>query len=177
MQRLTRSLSLCSLAAAGVVMASGLAGCGGSDVDVPATYEATGLVTLDGEPVKSAKITFVPDSREEGVKEAYGETDANGNFRMATIIPGAGKVDGAVSGTHRVTISKVTMPDTGGGGSGDYGSDSYVPAGIEQIPLEETEPVYHVPKKYGNKTSSGLTADVKPEGGNNYTFELASGEG
>lgn len=60
------------------------------------TYPATGRATFEGEPVKGATITFVP---EQG-RPATAITDDDGEFEMSTFKPG----DGAVAGRHTVTI-------------------------------------------------------------------------
>ena len=73
----------------------GLTGCGGS----PAPAQVTGVVTLDGAPVRGATVTFVPES---GERSSEGMTNAAGEY-MLRFTPA---VDGAVVGEHRVEISR-----------------------------------------------------------------------
>jgi hypothetical protein len=78
------------------------AGCGGK------TAKVEGVVTLDGTPLQGATVTFVPDN---GERQASGLTDADGVFHLSTFNTG----DGALPGTHKVTVEKsATRAGTGG---------------------------------------------------------------
>jgi hypothetical protein len=57
------------------------------------------VVTLGGQPLEGAAVTFTPV---EGGRPATGATDAQGRFRLSTFDPG----DGAVLGEHVVTVYK-----------------------------------------------------------------------
>ncbi len=46
----------------------------------PPRAEVTGVVTLDGEPVKGAIVEFTPEV--DGVTTSYGGTNKKGHFRM-----------------------------------------------------------------------------------------------
>src|SRR5216684_4515847 len=70
------------------------AGCGGSG-----TVSVKGVVTLDGVPLSKAAVSFVPLG--EG-RPAYGQTDANGNFRLTTFRTD----DGALPGEYKVIIGE-----------------------------------------------------------------------
>ena len=59
-----------------------------------------GVVTLDGQPLEGASVTFVPE--ENGGFPAGGRTDANGAFHLSTYSDG----DGARLGDYRVTVTK-----------------------------------------------------------------------
>ena len=174
---LSRPLGTLAAMVGAVLLSGSLVGCGNS-VDAPATYKTTGTVTLDGAPVAGATVTFAPRQRDEGVKEAYAITGDDGTYNLETNIPGSGKVEGAVPGTHRVTVSKVENPETKDQGSGDYYSGDYVPAGVMGgNPNEKAEgPTYLVPEKYSAPGTSGLTADVTTEGPNTFDFALTSSE-
>jgi len=71
-------------------------GCGPSR---PPTALVSGEVTLEGEPLSSAAVTFTPVA---GGRPAYGATDAEGHFRLSTFSAD----DGAILGEHIATISK-----------------------------------------------------------------------
>lgn len=73
-----------------------LAGCGPSR---PPTAPVEGVVTLGGQPLEGAAVTFTPV---EGGRPATGATDAQGRFRLSTFDPG----DGAVLGEHVATVYK-----------------------------------------------------------------------
>ena len=64
-----------------------------------------GRVTLDGQPVASARVTFMPQtSRTDGEAGPYstGETDADGRYSLSTTDETSR--NGAVVGSHRVII-------------------------------------------------------------------------
>ncbi len=76
------------------------AGCAGSAKPI----KTEGIVTLDGKPVESATVTFVPEA---GGPSASGITGTDGTFRLTTRNTG----DGALPGDYKVTIAK-TATDT-----------------------------------------------------------------
>ena len=115
-----------------------------------AVAPATGTVTLDGRPVAEAGVLFTPV---EGGPAATGGTDASGRFNLRTA-----NRDGAMVGKHLVTITKKETK-----GLGPFGPTS--PEGIKVI--------WHVPERYSNTKTSGLTASV-PGGGEDFKFELTS---
>lgn len=81
------------VAAAGLVAAVlGVVGCSQKPVPV------AGVVTLDGEPVDGANVTFMT---EDGSKTYSGNTDAGGNFKLA-----ANGVEGAMPGNYKVLVVK-----------------------------------------------------------------------
>ncbi len=79
-----------------------LVGCGGSQGREVAN--AQGEVTLDGQPISNVVVSFSPESTgPDGTpgKSATGITDEQGKFQLSTYEIG----DGALVGTHRVTVS------------------------------------------------------------------------
>jgi len=104
-----------------------LNGCGPS---YPQTFPVSGTVRLAGQPVAGAAVVFTPD---EG-QQATGTTDKSGRFELSTFQLG----DGALPGTHRVTVAKTTVDEDG-------------------------KTVFLVPQKYGNLQTSQLTCDVREE--------------
>lgn len=122
-----RVLFVAMLAAFGVA----LPGCGPK---YPETIPVAGTVTLDGKPVAGAAVVFTP---EEG-QQATGTTDDSGRFELSTFQLG----DGALPGTHRVTVAKTTTD-----------------------PDDEEKVVFIIPQKYGNLQTSELTCDVHAEMG------------
>ena len=98
--------------AAGFLTAlAAVAGCGG-----PKLVPAGGVVTLDGEPVDGALVTFVA---EDGGHTATGQTDTAGSFTMMV-----GGNPGALPGKYKVLVTRGSGGITGGEGtdpmSGDY---------------------------------------------------------
>ncbi len=89
-----------SLAGLALLAASLLPGCGGGEHYVP----VQGVVTLNGEPLADAKITFEPVGGPGGVAlgtPSFGRTDNEGKFVLQCPTSNA---SGAVVGEHRVRI-------------------------------------------------------------------------
>ena len=123
----------------------GLAGCGGGGNTLP----VSGVVTLDGEPLAGASVTFYPESEVEGVVGGVAETGSDGKF----VVTGAKGESGLAPGKYKVTVSKGVLKTPGG--------EESVGAVIEEIDLkDEFPPIYSSP----NKTilSYSVTGDGKP---------------
>lgn len=138
-----------------MLAAAFLVGCGGTDY--PKTVEVTGMVTLDGEPVPNAIVTFMPA---DGRRAATGYTDNDGQFTLTTYQDG----DGAVPGTHNIAINPKEPPPMPGdvavmGGARPESSQNYTPP---------------FPVKYGRPKESGFTAEVTVEGENNFPLKMES---
>jgi len=91
------------------VLACMLAGCNGDIVPV------SGRVTLDGQPLANAVVTFQPirDSSAEPptAMGSVGQTDAEGRYVLQLVDP---DIAGALVGEHVVTISTATVSGTEG---------------------------------------------------------------
>ncbi len=124
-----------------------LGGCGPMQLPLG---EVTGSVTLDGQPLSQAKVTFQP---QQGAA-ASGITDAAGRYTLGTRKP----QDGAVIGRHRVTITPVIE-----------GID--LTADLRKVRPSTDQPVASIPTRYARPNTSGLTAEVKP-GENQLDFDL-----
>ena len=123
-----------------------LAGCGDSKMPLA---KATGSVTMNGQPVRDAKVIFRP----EAGPAASGETDAQGHFVLSTYDPG----DGAVIERHTVVV----VPNTAG-----------VALKPGQPPAPPAPATATIPPRFQRPESSRLTADVRPSG-NDFSFDLA----
>jgi hypothetical protein len=136
-----------------LLVASLLIGCGGPDY--PETIDVSGTVTLDGKPVPDAIVTFLPT---DGRRSGTGYTDSSGHFTLTTFKP----EDGAVPGAHAVAINPTEAPPMPGEAPvmGVGGS-----AGSYTAPF---------PPKYGDPKQSGFTAEVSPDGENDFTFDMKS---
>ena len=73
----------------------------------PKMARVVGLLTLDGQPVHGAVVTFVP--AEGGGRAAAGKTDQNGRFALTTLEWG----DGAAPGIYTPTFSWTKADDRG----------------------------------------------------------------
>ena len=123
--------------------------------DWPARVPAGGVVTYLGTPVE--KATVVLSIRRDDKNKSYnasGTTDSAGKFVLRTFRPN----DGAVVGTHKVQIQKITFSER----------PKDLPPMADFTPVETS----HLPKRYGSPDSSGLTAEVTEKGPNQFIFEL-----
>jgi hypothetical protein len=109
--------------------------------------QVTGKVTLAGEPLADALVTFAPVA--QGGTTSLGRTDANGVYKLNY----ARDVDGAQIGENRVLISTYS--------AGNPEGDPPRPAVPEKVPA-----------KYNTNTE--LKADVK-SGSNTIDFSLEAG--
>lgn len=78
---------------------------GGFD-DRPDRFPVSGRVVIDGEPLTSGTITFIP---EDGAHASIGTIDENGHFTLSCYDGD----DGAVPGTHRAEIVLTQALDEG----------------------------------------------------------------
>ncbi len=108
---------LASFAVAAAGLAAALAGCG-SSYDVG---KVSGTVTLDGEPLAGAVVTFSPT---KGGAPSFGRTDASGKYTLQYTRDTAG----AEIGEHSVSVSTHT--------SGDPDADPPLPASPEKVPTK-----------------------------------------
>ncbi len=130
-------------------------GCGDSG---PQLAPVTGQVLLDGEPVADAGVLFSPNTPGPA---ASGSTDEQGNFSLMT-----GSRDGALVSSHRVVISK--SETRGVSADADGLSGAVVDGGWLFVD--------HLPRRYNDPKTSGLTADVAADDENHFTFELTGSE-
>jgi hypothetical protein len=125
-----------------------LVGCGGSGT--APTARVSGVITYNGQPVGDVSVTFTPTDG----RPANGITNEDGEFTLSTF----GNNDGAVPGTHTVTLAtgaeeEVPMPGT-------PEAENYNP------------PPPPFPPRYMDPQLSGLTAEVKQGEKNEFTFTL-----
>jgi hypothetical protein len=139
------------------------------------TEYVEGVVTLDGEPLEGATVTFVPVSAGQGMS-ATGLTDAQGKYTLTAV--GGGEVEatagaGTLPGEYHVGVVKLEMespPDD------EITEEEAKARGVEDEPSEKlAEPkiTHIVPQKYNDPRKSGLKATVQ-EGDNSIPIELAS---
>jgi hypothetical protein len=133
-----------------LLAALGLAasGCGGKG---PTIAPVSGLVTMNGQPLANATVTFQPmrsQDKDPG-PGSYGKTDLNGRFTLRLV--GSDR-PGAVVGKHRVAITSGAAADT---------TNDRAPATKEGIPA-----------RYNTK--SRLETEVGPGGTEEANFPLKS---
>jgi hypothetical protein len=124
-----------------VFLAAGCAKKGGME-----TAPVSGKVTYRGKAVPTGTVMFVPT---EG-PAATGNIASDGTYKLETYTAG----DGAVIGTHKVTIT--ALQDMAGA-----------------LPEQRSPtPPPLVPAKYLSGETSGLVAEVKPKTNNEVNFDL-----
>jgi hypothetical protein len=120
-------------------------GCSSSATELPVV---SGTVTFQGAPVEGAMVVFHPPAGSEQ-QPAQAQTDAAGRFEMSTHVGQGEYQTGLAPGKYLVEIKKTEL-------SGDF-----------------TRPPRHLlPEKYANVKTSGLSADVPPEGTEALAFVL-----
>ncbi|MFN0196088.1 MAG: carboxypeptidase regulatory-like domain-containing protein [Planctomycetaceae bacterium] len=140
-----------------LVVLAGLMGCGGETAkELPKTQPVSGVVTLDGQPLAGAVVTFIPTDATTGV-ECVGQTDESGKY-SPTQTRGS---EGVPTGTYKVTISRflrggkpIPLDDAGGGTGGVV--------------------VESLPPHYSNPSATTQTATVPEGGGTAFDFKLTS---
>ncbi len=115
------------------------------------TVFSSGVVTIDGQPLKKGTVTFQPITTGENnlKRPATGEIDSSGRFQLSTFQAG----DGLLPGKYHVVITAFENAPT---------VEEYA-AGAKRKSL--------IPEKYSNSTTSGLEA-VVTDTNNEFTFEL-----
>ncbi len=98
-----------TLALAVVLTLTGIIGCGGSNA-------VEGIVTLDGNPVSDASVTFFP--KDGKGQTGTGRTDSSGRFTV-----NAAKQKGLPSGTYKVVVVKTKSTIEGGSPEAMAGGD------------------------------------------------------
>lgn len=126
------------------------------------TSGVTGTVTLDGQPVAKAGVAFRP---QDGGRMSTGETDDQGRFTLTCYE----RNDGAIPGPHDVTVTKC---EETGGADVPEGTDS-LDAAFMASKAKAPKIKWHVPEKYSDKSTSGLTFTVE-KGTNTANFDLSS---
>lgn len=129
-----------------------LAGCGGGGDELP-REEIIGSVALDGTPLASGTITFMPE-----------DPGSTGTQAGAAIAGGAFKVrreEGPVPGTYRVSISSTEEVAPKAGKGPALPGDGDAPLIRERIPA-----------RYNSQTT--LKATVEKGGKNVFDFSISS---
>jgi hypothetical protein len=136
-------------------------GCGGSG-----TVSVKGVVTLDGEPLPKATVSFMPLG--EG-RAAYGVTDAKGNFRLTTfksddgVLPGEYKVLVMEEGEEKQNPKTFSEDDKKAARTGMKPKSSMPPIGIKSSDKKASKPSL-VPAIYRDPQKSPLRQVIPPPG-------------
>lgn len=133
-------VALCCLSVAALMLLGSTVGCGGNE-DLAGVH---GTVTMDGEPLEDALVTFAPV---EPGRPAAGRTDEQGRYELVF----SRDAEGALIGEHMVSISTYNVVP----GEGD--SEKVIPE--------------RVPAKYNVNSQEKVTVG---KGSNEINFDLES---
>ncbi len=125
----------------------------------------TGRVTLDGQPLEGATVTFLPQTAEGAAAGAT--TDSTGNFKLQTA--GAAR-PGAVPGAYQVTVIKSEVREL----MSQEKALAEAQHKNQLIPPPTTATKGLLPARYRNPAQSGLTATVTESGKNHFEFDVKS---
>ena len=121
-----------------------LSGCGVSKNEME-TAPVHGIVTLDGAPLTTGMVHFMPESG----RVAKGKINGDGSYTLGTY----GDEDGAIVGRHKVFIIALE--------------------GESEVAFESDEPVKSlVPERYTSPGTSGFEIEVKAGETNEVPLEL-----
>ena len=136
-------------------------GCGTDKSNPFGAVYVEGVVTLDGNPIEGATVTFNP---RDGDQAAGGTTDARGKFTVQT--GGAPVGSGAKPGVYDVTLRKSRVV------GGELSQEEYQ----QQYGNKPLETVYLIPQKYGRTNTSGFEPITvsNNKADNQFTFDLSS---
>ena len=175
--KIDRSIILTAL----LLLGSSLLGCSSG----LRTEFVEGIVTLDGEPIEGASVTFIPSSAGTA-RIAIGTTDERGRYTLTTA-EGGNPGKGATAGDYKVTVAKRTPDPAWAGGQERPAierADTSRPPTIEEMAAEDharkamaaglaPPRLYLTPQKYGKPDTSGFTAAVV-RGKNRFNFDMVS---
>ena len=136
-----------------------LPGCGGDGFD---RIPVAGTVTLDGEPIDGAAVTFIPTTQGEALT-GEGRTDHEGNF----VLRSKGE-QGLPPGSYKVAVRKVSGE---GAEINDDMTDEEQNKAMFNAMMRPQPTVFLVPKKYASIETSGLTFEVSSDAEKNK-FEI-----
>ncbi len=111
----------------------GVAICGCSNTHTPPepVYPVSGVITLKGQPVVGADVTFMNADRK---RSAFGRTNEKGEYRLTTFRSN----DGAVEGKAVVTVIK-SAPPVVTVAEADIESEAYQPPNVDARPQRVTK--------------------------------------
>jgi hypothetical protein len=144
-------------------MATVAAGCSGT---TSAGAEATGTITLDGNPLPNAFISFIPKGNGSS---SFANSDGQGNFAVQT----SGSVTGLAPGEYVVVVeqgdpSDAETAEAPKGGDSENQTESAAKA--------EVSGSSSIPAKYRSETTSDLTVTVSEGEQKSIQLDLSSAE-
>ncbi len=151
------------LATLALVCATVLVGCGKSRKGL---VPAQGVLTLNGAPVEGATVIFSPKTFGGEAVTSSAVTDKDGKFKMSTDKPG----DGIFPSEYAVTVMKDVIE---GGISLEEAKDRIEnPDKYRGEKDPEQTVIHHIPVKYADMNTSGLSVTVPAGGDKNISIAL-----
>ncbi len=160
---------------AALILGFVLAGCSSDkpagDTPRAKVYKVKGKITMAGNPVADAAVTFSPKGEQPA---ATGRTGADGTYTLRTYDEG----DGAAAGDYVVLVTKVAAggaaspkPAAAHDAKPDYSKPLPTPgsSGHAAAPAAESS---GLPAMYSRPDQTDLKATVKTDGSNDFTFDL-----
>jgi hypothetical protein len=133
------------------------AGCGESG---PQLVPVHGRVTLDGKPLAGKTVKFIPEKETPG-QGAGGNTDADGNYTLLAVRPGATRDrPGVPPGAYRVIVTEPMFPID----LPVQKADDSTPTPAIGLPSEQPKK-QAIPSSYTSPESTLLRVEVPPKGG------------
>ena len=147
------------------LMALLASGCSGGGPKRPPLGKVSGTVTYKGKPVSGAVVSFM---MERAPRAATGTTDSNGNYKLTTFDTN----DGALVGTHKVTVTKIPLPASGESSKSNTPDDlaKIIAEGKFEEFMKKTKNE-EIPAKYANIATSPLQFTID-SGDNEKKIEL-----
>jgi hypothetical protein len=140
------------------------AGCGAKN-EQKELVPVAGRVTLDGKPVHSTTVTFIPVSGNGS--DATAATKLDGSFQLATFRGGVTPGDGALPGEYKVVISYSpeleVFKDIQPGMSQAEANAAYG-KGMAERAQHVANPTFRIPAAYSNPKKTPLRQVVPPAG-------------
>jgi hypothetical protein len=125
----------------------------------PTLTEVEGRILLDGQPLPSAHVQFIPQLDGFGAEwNSVGSTDADGNFQLHCAFKNQ---PGAVVGTHWVLVTEMPVP-------GEYRSQANQGRYEKHLASLAKRPI---PRQYGEIRTTPLQVEVK-KGQKSYELTL-----
>jgi hypothetical protein len=140
-----------------IIIALALGGCADKGTsNRPKVVPAGGRVLFNGQPLAGAHVTF---TNAAAGRSAYAKTDADGKFTLTTFE----RNDGAVPGKQQISVSKLEGAKPAEPGVDRTTTTNAAPAAARR---------WVIPRRYGDMTTSELTADIVETATNDLVVEL-----
>jgi hypothetical protein len=157
-----------------ILLAAGFWGCGGGGGDQVPVYPVSGTITIAGNPVANAVVTFSPEAKQP---VAMGRTDTSGKYTLTTYDAN----DGAAVGEYKVMVTKAA-PSTSGSATALHDPNNpraatefsqQAHAAARKAGAGDGASDALLPEKYSRKGETDLRATVTEDGAKNaFDFDL-----